>query len=86
LCDKCEILLSIDKQEDWGFDSKTKARNFFKEINKLRDNLSHSQEKCLLDIPMITEMCDTAEGVIQSNINTIMIDLYEAVIEDNRNN
>lgn len=81
LCDKCRILSTTDIWEDWEFDSKSKANDFFNAITELRNNLAHSQEQVWSDISKIIDLCNTAEGMIETNINTISADIWEAVID-----
>lgn len=71
LCDKCRILSTTAIWENWGFGSKRQANDFFSGITELRDNLAHSQECLWSDISKVIGLCNTAEDVIETNINNI---------------
>jgi len=71
LCDKSCILLKTDIREAWKFESKAKAKDFFKDITTLRDNLAHSQENICSDIPTVISLCNIAEDLIETSINII---------------
>lgn len=81
LCDKKDILLTIDFWKDWEFDSKTKTSDFFSKITVLRNNIAHSQENIWSDISSIISLCDTAEGLIETNINAMQADIRKAAID-----
>ncbi len=63
LCDKCTIVSKNAKLRiSLGFDSKKSAERFFKDLEKLRNNLAHAQDIITSFKGKWSEVVDLAEG------------------------
>ncbi len=71
ISDKSTILLKNEYAEKWGFDTKPKAKSFFKNLNKLRDNLAHSQQTIWEDIAELISIHCKAENVLEINVELL---------------
>jgi hypothetical protein len=61
ICDKRDLILKILDPAEMGFKSKSKAREFFEDAEKLRDQLAHSQD--LVSGTSWPELIDLASGL-----------------------
>ncbi len=71
ISDKSTILLKNEYAEKWGFDTKPNAKSFFKNLNKLRDNLAHSQQTVWEDITELISIHSKAEKVLEINVELL---------------
>ena len=68
--DKSDILL---KDSIWNesFESEKQAREFFKSLRKLRDNLAHSQINIWSDISEIVNLFERGENILSQMLNGV---------------
>ncbi|OHB54628.1 MAG: hypothetical protein A2173_06105 [Planctomycetes bacterium RBG_13_44_8b] len=64
-CDKYGLLIRKQMWSKLGFPNEDEATIVFKELQKLRDNLAHSQEKIWSNIDQIVKLHDKAEAVLE---------------------
>jgi len=64
-CDKYGILIGKQMWSEFGFPNEKEATSVFKELQKLRDNLAHSQERIWSNIDQIVKLHDKAEAVLE---------------------
>lgn len=65
LCDKADVLINNDKARSiLHFNSKNDAKEFFRELRKLRDNLAHAQDPTkAMEWPQIAELTRKAKDM-----------------------
>jgi len=71
ISDKSTILRKNGYAETWGFETKKQAKTFFKNLNKLRDNLAHSQQTVWEDITQLTSIHSKAEEILEINVRLL---------------
>ena len=69
--DKSDILLKDGIWNEWGFELKSKGKEYFKNLRKLRDNLAHSQEQIWSNISEVINLLERTENILEININIL---------------
>ncbi|WP_182199335.1 hypothetical protein [Paraliobacillus salinarum] len=77
LCDKGTIVKGSESLLDrLGFESKTKCGEFFRKIEKLRNNIAHSQEEIYLNPKELIEVLLELKEVLKKTVIDKKDDLY----------